>query len=121
MAAAMAMLDTLVAKTTDGELIVREPSAPATADPRTMLVVDPERPAVPMLAALVLPDVVAPVAMLVVEAPVDIPKLLVPALKVWAAEKVCARPSTARVALAFGRVKIRVVPVVIVARSNCAC
>ena len=104
LAAAMAMLETVVAKITEGELTVRVPSAPATADPIAMLVVDPDAPAVPTLTALVLPVVVAPLAMFAVEAPVDVPKLFVPALKVWAAEKVCARPSAASVALAFGSV-----------------
>ena len=62
------------------------------------------RPAVPILTALILPVVVAPVAILAVEALVDVPKLFVPALKVGAAVRVCACPSAASVAFAFGTV-----------------
>ena len=47
-------------KTTAGELIVSAPSEPATAEPRLMFVVDPERPAVAKFTVLVLPEVVAP-------------------------------------------------------------
>lgn len=60
--------------------------------------------AVRILRAVVLPVVVAPVAILAVDALVDVLKLFVPALKVWAAVKVCAGPSAASVALAFGTV-----------------
>ncbi len=72
----------------------------------------------PILTTLVLPVVVAPLAILAVDALVDVPKLFVPPLKVWAAVKVCAGPSAASVALPFGTVQTRVVPVVTEARSN---
>lgn len=52
------------------------PSAPDTAEPMLMVVVDPDTPAVPMLTAFVVPLVVAPVPRFRVCAPVDWPTVI---------------------------------------------
>ena len=49
------MAETLDPKVTVGLLIVRLPSAPATADPIVTLVVEPNSPALPMFTDLVTP------------------------------------------------------------------